>query len=119
MTVLLGCCALAALAPQVACAADPMPAAERARVERLLDTIGKSRDVKFIRNGTAHDAATTVRFLRAKWERYADKVHTAEDFIREVATQSITSGDRYRVRKADGSEEDSAAYLGRLLAAKP
>jgi hypothetical protein len=105
-----------ALALADAHAADALPASELARIEGLLDAIAQMRELKFVRSGTAYDAATAVRFLRAKWDRYRAKVSSAEDFIREIATKSETTGERYRVRGADGKEEDSAAFLGRVLA---
>lgn len=88
---------------------------EQARIERLIDVVAHSTDRRFIRNGADYDAATAARFLRLKWQAFPDRVRTAEDFIREIASQSGTSGSRYRVRAADGSEEDSATFLTRLL----
>ena len=88
---------------------------ELARIERLIDVVAHCTDRRFIRNGADYDAATAARFLRLKWQAFPERVHTAEDFIREIASQSGTSGSRYRVRAADGSEEDSATFLTRLL----
>jgi hypothetical protein len=44
------------------------------------------------------------------------RIHAAEDFVREVGTQSSTTGTRYRVRGPDGREEDGASFLSRALA---
>ena len=88
---------------------------ELTRIERLIDVVGRSTDHRFVRNGTDYDAATAARFLRLKWQAFAQRVHTAEDFIREIATRSGTSGSAYRVRAADGTEEDSATFLTRFL----
>jgi hypothetical protein len=89
---------------------------ELQRIELLLNFVEQSTDRTFIRNGTSYDAATAARFLRLKWDHDRDRVRTAEDFVREIGSQSGTTGSRYRVRTADGSEEDSAVFLTRLLA---
>ena len=62
------------------------------------------------------DAATAARFLRAKWAYAGARIRTAEDFVREIGTQSSASGVRYRVRGPDGHEEDGASFLTRALA---
>jgi hypothetical protein len=116
--LVLACAIGAAVVPRPARAAVDVASAatERDRIERLLTLIEQATDVSYVRNGTAYDAATAVRFLRAKWDFARAKVRTAEDFIREVATQSGTTGAPYRIRYHDGREEDSAAFLHRLLA---
>ena len=72
-----------------------------------------------IRNGVDYDASTAARFLRAKWAYARDRIRTAEDFVRDIGTQSSTTGTRYRVRGPDGREEDGAAFLSRQLAVPP
>lgn len=101
---------LAAASPDAA-----LPAAERARIERLIEIVGQSVDRTFIRNGTVYDATIAARFLRGKWDYNRDRVHSAEDFVREIGTRSGKDGPAYRVRNADGTEEEGAAFLTRLL----
>jgi len=106
-----------------AMAAPPTPvaavaasqAAETGRIERLLAMIEQSTDIAYVRIGTAYDAPTAARFLRLKWDFMRAKVRSAEDFVREVATRSGTTGTPYLVRYADGREENSAVYLRRFL----
>ncbi|HEX9300735.1 MAG TPA: DUF5329 family protein [Casimicrobiaceae bacterium] len=93
-----------------------IPPTELQRIELLIQLVEQASDQTFIRNGTSYNAATAARFLRLKWDHNRDRVRTAEDFVREIGSQSGTSGSRYRVRNVDGSEEDSAAFLSRLLA---
>jgi hypothetical protein len=117
-TLLLGALALI-FARQAAWAATPDPGPpprELLRIERLIDVVAKATDRRFIRNGTEYDAATAARFLRAKWHFVGGRIHTAEDFVREVGTQSSTTGTPYRVRGPDGREEDGASFLSRALA---
>jgi Family of unknown function (DUF5329) len=112
--------ALALVAPYArAGSAIDAPAVEVRRIERLIDAVEKSTDHRFIRNGVDYDANTAARFLRAKWAYAGDRIRTAEDFIREIGTQSSTTGSRYRVRGPDGREEDGAAFLSRRLADRP
>jgi hypothetical protein len=109
--------ALALAAPYArAGSAIDAPAVEVRRIERLIDAVEKATDHRFIRNGVDYDANTAARFLRSKWAYAGDRIRTAEDFIREIGTQSSTTGSRYRVRGPDGREEDGAAFLSRRLA---
>jgi hypothetical protein len=55
------------LLPPVA-ASQTAPAAERQKVEALINQIGEIKDAKFIRNDSTYEVATAVRFLRGKWE---------------------------------------------------
>jgi hypothetical protein len=103
-------------APAQAAPESGIQPAELQRIELLLKYVEQSTDRTFIRNGTSYNAATAARFLRLKWDHDRDRVRTAEDFVREIGTRSGTTGSHYRVRTADGSEEDSAVFLTRLLA---
>lgn len=103
-------------APANAAPESGIQPAELQRIELLLRFVEQSTDRTFIRNGTSYDAATAARFLRLKWDHDRDRVRTAEDFVREIGSQSGTTGSHYRVRTVDGSEEDSAVFLTRLLA---
>jgi hypothetical protein len=111
--------ALALAAPYARAGGATDATVEVRRIERLIDAVEKSTDRRFIRNGVDYDANTAARFLRAKWAYAGDRIRTAEDFIREVGTQSSTTGSRYRVRGPDGGEEDGAAFLNRRLAERP
>jgi hypothetical protein len=104
-------------APARAAAPAGLAPAELARIERLIDVVAHSTDRRFIRNGSDYDAATAARFLRLKWAHSPERVHSAEDFIREIGTRSGTSGHPYRVRGPDGSVEDGATFLTRALRA--
>ena len=116
--LLLGAAA-ALLAARAAFAEAPevgIAPAEARRIERLIDTVARSTDRRFVRNGADYDAGTAASFLRAKWEYASGRIHTAEDFVREIGTQSSSTGTRYRVRGPDGREEDGASFLNRELA---
>jgi len=88
---------------------------EHQRIEALIGAVERASAVTFIRNGTSYDVKSAAKFLRLKWEFNASKVRSAEDFIREIATRSGTSGQPYRVKLADGTEQESAQYLHTVL----
>lgn len=94
--------------------ADPS-AAERARIERLLDALAGRKDIHFVRNGKEYTAAQAADFLRGKLHWQFEKVATVQDFINQIGTRSTTSGDVYRVRLADGRTLPSAQFLAQEL----
>lgn len=73
----------------------------------------------FQRNGTWHDAAAAADHLQKKREYLQDKgrIKTAEDFIRQGATESSMSGKPYQVRCPDRPVVPSKVWLERRLAA--
>lgn len=91
-------------------------AVEQARIDKLLDAVARNATVRFIRNGSDYGGADAASFLRRKLEAYGDRVKTVQDFIDQVASQSSTSGQIYKVRLADGREVPSADFLRTELA---
>lgn len=105
--LLLGTCAALAQAAT---------AVEQRKIDYLIQSVAHLQGARFIRNGSAYDAAAAVRHLELK-RRYADdRVHTADDFIRLCATGSSISGRPYTIRFADGHVETSAGWLHARLA---
>ena len=100
-------------------AAGIQPAAQREdqAIEALLSRVAAQADVQFIRNGTAHDAATAVKFLRGKWDRQRAEVKTVRDFIDKIATKSSTTGQPYLIKFKDSHTVDCRDYLAGLLTA--
>lgn len=92
-------------------AAEPAPAAEKAKIEALISHIQGLENATFIRNGSEYSAANAAKFLRAKWERHEKEVQTAADFIAKVASASGTSGKAYLIRFKDGKETPCGEYL--------
>jgi Family of unknown function (DUF5329) len=98
----------------VAARADPS-AAERARIERLLDALAARKDIRFVRNGKEYTGAQAADFLRGKLQWQIDRVGTMQDFINQIGTRSDSSGNVYLVRVADGRELTSAQFLTQEL----
>ena len=92
-------------------AAESTPADEKAKIEGLIAHIEGLENATFIRNGSDYSAANAAKFLRAKWERNAKEVKTADDFIAKVASTSGTSGKPYVIRFKDGKEVPCGEYM--------
>jgi Family of unknown function (DUF5329) len=91
--------------------AQPAPAAEKQKIEALINSVADAKDLQFVRNGKTYDATTAAKFLRGKLAANAAEVKTARGFIDKVASFSGTSGKPYLIRKSDGSEIKSKDYL--------
>jgi hypothetical protein len=91
--------------------AQSLPAAEKQKIEALINQVGALKDAKFVRNGWTYEPATAVRFLRGKWDANSSDVKSARDFIDKVATMSGTSGKPYLIRYKDGKEIKSNEFL--------
>lgn len=92
-------------------------ATERGKIEYLINSVAELHDAVFIRNGTAYDSMQAADHLRLKLRNAGSRVRTAEDFIVYCATGSSTSGEKYRIRFADGHVVDTAVFLREKLAA--
>ena len=95
----------------LAAAARAAEMSERQKIEALIKHVEGLQDVKFVRNGEAHDAKTAAKFLRGKWDAHTADIKTAIDFIDKAATKSSTTGKPYLIRLKGGKEVPSADYL--------
>ena len=91
--------------------AQSLPAAEKQKIEALIDQVGALKEAKFVRNGWTYEPSTAVRFLRGKWNYNSTEVKSARDFIDKVASMSGTSGKPYLIRFKDGKEIKSSEFL--------
>ena len=92
-------------------------AVQQREIEYLIDSIATLHDARFIRNGTEYDALQAADHLRLKRRSAGSRVASAEDFILYCATGSSTSGQKYRIRFADGRDIEAAVFLRERLAA--
>jgi hypothetical protein len=99
-----------------AASARGQPDLERAKIDYLIDSIAQLHDAVFIRNGTDYTSAQAADHLRLKLRNAGARVRTAEDFITRCATGSSASGEKYRIRFADGRIVDNAVFLRQKLA---
>jgi hypothetical protein len=84
---------------------------EQARIDFLIHGVETATNVKFVRNGTEYDGAAGAKHLRLKLSYAGARVKTAEDFVKYCATESSFTHEKYKIRAADGTMMDSAAYF--------
>ena len=106
--------ALTALVVLPALATQRTPAQE---IELLIQRVGASKGVIFIRNGSEHSAADAATHLRRKLDASKGRIKTPEQFIDQLGSRSSMTGRPYRVRLPDGREIDSAEWRTALLRA--
>ena len=106
---------IAALAWATGVAADITSQSEStATIEYLLASVAAS-ELQFVRNGKAHSGAEAVKHMRRKYEYFADRIHSPEEFIELAGTKSMLSGKAYTVRGNEG-EIPTAEWLHTILA---
>jgi hypothetical protein len=88
---------------------------EQARIDRLIQAVGKRGDIVFIRNGKEYNSTQAAEFLEGKLKWRLGRVGNVQDFIDQIGTRSTTSGDIYTVRMKDGSVLPSAVFLRQEL----
>ena len=89
---------------------------EQARIDGLIAAVENLKGGVFIRNGSEFDAAKAAGHLRLKLTNAGERVKTAEEFIEGLASRSTMTGQAYRIRLANGKEEDAAAFFRARLA---
>lgn len=112
----LAAAALAAVAATLASAATEA-ASSPAEIQYLLRAIEQS-GCDFYRNGSWHAAADARAHLARKYEA-AQKhtpLHSADDFIEQVASRSSATGEPYRVRCSGEPVVTSGTWFRQVLA---
>jgi len=90
--------------------AAPSPVEAR-KIEQLIAAVERLGNAKFVRNGTAYDAAKAAEHLRLKLREAGDRVASAEDFIVLCGSRSSVSGKPYEIVLDDGKRMTSEAFL--------
>jgi hypothetical protein len=111
-TAFLSFLALLSLAVGTVYAQSPT---EAAKIQHLIASIETLEGAQFLRNGSAYDAKAAADHLRLKLRTAGDRVKTADDFIRLCASKSSVSGEKYRIRFADGTIVDSEIFFRKKL----
>jgi hypothetical protein len=89
---------------------------DRARIQRLIEHVGRQSQIRFIRNGVAHDARQAAEHLQMKLDRASTRLTSVDEFIDQVASRSWLTGRPYLVRLPDGREVPAAGWLREELA---
>jgi Family of unknown function (DUF5329) len=86
-------------------------AQQQARIDFLLHAVETSAGIKFIRNGTEYDGPAAAAHLRTKLRAAGARIATAEDFIKDCASESSMTHQKYKVKLTDGTMLDAAVYF--------
>ncbi len=90
-------------------------AREQARIDYLVRRVENSTGVEFIRNGKGYDGVAAAAHLGRKLGYAGGRVKTAEDFVKNCASESSLTHQKYQIRLADGSMMDAASYFTEQL----
>jgi len=74
-------------------------AGSKQEIAHLLDFVEHS-ECSYQRNGTDHNGEDARKHIQKKYDYYAKKIKTAEDFIAYSATKSALSGKKYTINCA-------------------
>jgi hypothetical protein len=84
----------------------------KAEIDALLNRLGTS-NCQFYRNGSWHSGSKARDHLQMKLEYLVEKglITDSEEFIKEAGTKSSVSGQPYKVRCPNQTEQPSAVWL--------
>jgi len=84
---------------------------EEQKIQHLISAVESLNGAVFIRNGSEHTPHEAAEHMRRKLSASSEGIHTAEDFIQQIATGSSISGEEYQIRFADGRTVPAHEYL--------
>ncbi len=87
------------------------------KIEFLLNAIAKS-ELTFVRNGKGFDGQAAAEHFRKKMANAEKPITKVDVFIEDIASQSSTTNEPYKVRSPDGSESDLKSWLRSRLDAQ-
>jgi hypothetical protein len=87
---------------------------EKDKINYLLNLLATA-DVTFLRNGEEWPGEKAKEHLQGKLHSAGDRIQTADDFISQVASKSLSSGQAYHIRMSDGSIVTSEKWLRKNL----
>ncbi len=87
---------------------------EQQKINLLYQEIRSSQAI-FIRNGIEYDAEKAVSHLKRKHDYAGDKIQTARQFIKYLATESSMTGIAYKIKLPGGKVVESGPYLLQVL----
>ena len=86
---------------------------EKDKINYLLDALTTEK-VVFIRNGEEHSGVEARKHLQDKLGA-VQGIDTAQDFIAKIASSSSVTGEPYMVKFPNGTQIESAKWLGQKL----
>src|SRR5258705_4460288 len=96
--------------------AAELSSSAKTEIDALLSGLGTS-SCQFYRNGSWHGGSEARDHLQMKLEYLVEKglITDSEEFIEEAGTKSSISGQPYKVRCPNQTEQPSAVWLGSEL----
>lgn len=91
-----------------------MALTEQQKINLIYQEIRTTRAI-FIRNGIEYDAEKAVAHLKRKHDYAGDRIKTARQFIKYLATESSMTGIPYKIKFPDGKIVESGPYLLQVL----
>lgn len=105
-------CLLASIA--LASIAHAEDLSDTEKIEYLIKSV-EEMSARFIRNGSEYEPQKAADHLRLKLSKAKSRIKTAEDFIQYCGSQSSMSGEKYRIKFADGRVIEAEVYLREKL----
>jgi hypothetical protein len=105
-------CTIALAASAASAAPDTRATAE---IEHLLGTIARS-DCTFIRGGKEYSGSEARKHLELKLGFVRGRIDSADQFVRDLASASSTTGEPYRIR-CGAAQTSARAWLDAQLEA--
>ncbi len=96
------------------CSATAYADTKNDEISYLINSVGKNGCV-FIRNGERFSGKEAREHLRSKRKRNAHLIHSAEDFIKKIASRSETSGEPYLISCRGEEQQLANEWFTRLL----
>ena len=84
-------------------------------INYLINSVGRG-GCTFIHNDERYSGKEARAHLRSKRKRNAHLIHSAEDFIKKIASRSSTSGESYMIGCRDEEQQTANEWFTRLLA---
>ena len=91
-----------------------MPMSEMEKINYLLNKVENSQ-LFFIRNGIEHSPKKARNHLEMKYKRAGDRIKTAEQFIKYIATKSSFSGKYYYIKLKNGKKIKASVWFKNIL----
>jgi len=87
---------------------------EQEKIERLIRSAEVSGYI-FIRNDTEYTSREAASYMKIKLSRAGNRIKTADQFIKDLATRSSMTGRPYMVKLSNGKTLPLADWLRRKL----
>lgn len=78
------------------------PQTQARRIQKLIDSLNKLENAKFIRNGKEHTVSEAIDHITKKWKWKHSKIKSVAEFIEMIGAKSSATGKPYLVKMQSG-----------------